>query len=65
MTQTKLRGKKYSGDIYAREYGTDKPFFKMGNLSELSTKSEVETDELTSTGREDFVMPTDINALNF
>lgn len=54
MTQTNLRGRKYSGDIYAREYGTDKPFVKMGNLSELSTKSEVESDELLSTGREDF-----------
>lgn len=51
---TELRGKKYSGDVYARKYNSDEPFFKMGNVSELSTKSEVETDELTSTGRDDY-----------
>lgn len=51
MTQ---RGKKYSGDVYVRKYGTKDAFVKMGNVSELTTSQEVETDELKSTGKYDY-----------
>lgn len=56
MTQPtqSLRGRKYSGDLYARKYGSSDAFEKMGNLTELTTKSETEKDELKSTGRDDY-----------
>ncbi len=55
-------GKKYSGDLYGRPYGTTDGFTKMGNVSELSTKKDVEKDDLLSTGREDFgeALSTDV-----
>lgn len=49
-----MRGKKYSGDLYAKKYGSDDGFVKMGNVSELTTKQEVETKTLKSTGKHDF-----------
>lgn len=48
------RGKKYSGNLYARKWNTLDGFFKIGNVTELSTKKESDTDELTSTGRDDY-----------
>ncbi|MDO4897057.1 MAG: hypothetical protein Q3971_06815 [Moraxella sp.] len=56
MTQQtqSLRGRKYSGDLYARKYGSTDAFEKMGNLTELTTKSETEKEELKSTGRDDY-----------
>ncbi|STZ07219.1 Uncharacterised protein [Moraxella caprae] len=56
MTQQtqSLRGRKYSGDLYARKYGSSDVFEKMGNVTEFTTKSETEKDELKSTGRDDF-----------
>ena len=51
---TQLRGKKYSGVLYARPWGTDKPFVAVGNATEFSSSQEVETSELKSTGRDDF-----------
>lgn len=56
MTQQtqSLRGRKYSGDLYARKYGSTDAFEKMGNVTELTTSQETETDELKSTGREDY-----------
>lgn len=48
------RGKKYSGNLYARKWNTPDGFFKIGNVTELSTKKESDTDELTSTGRDDY-----------
>lgn len=49
-----LHGKKYSGDLYGRPYGTTLAFSNMGNVSELTTSKEMETDELMSTGRDDY-----------
>lgn len=51
---SKLAGKKYSGDLYARAYGSSGSFEKMGNVSGLKTSREVETDTLKSTGKYDF-----------
>ena len=49
-----LHGKKYSGDLYGRPYGTLLAFSNMGNVSELTSTKEMETDELMSTGRDDY-----------
>lgn len=54
MTQQSLRGKKYSGVLYARPWGSDKPFVAVGNATEFTSSQEVETDELKSTGRDDY-----------
>ncbi len=51
---TQLRGKKYSGILYARPWNTDKPFEQLGNVTEFNSSQEVEKDELKSTGREDY-----------
>lgn len=48
------RGKKYSGDIYAKKYGSDDGFTLMGNITELTTKQEVDKDELLGTGRDNY-----------
>lgn len=48
------QGKKYSGDLYGRPYGSTMGFSNMGNVSELTSSKEIESDELTSTGREDY-----------
>lgn len=50
MTQ----GKKYSGDLYGRPYGSTIGFSNMGNVSELTSSKEIESDELKSTGRDDY-----------
>lgn len=52
--QNTLQGRKYAGDLYARKYGSSDTFEKMGNVTEFSTKSETEKNELKSTGRDDF-----------
>ncbi len=49
-----LVGKRFQGDLYARKHGTDDPFRPIGNVKELSTKQEVETDELIGTGLDNF-----------
>ncbi len=48
------RGKKYSGDLYARKWGTDDGFEKIGNATELTTSKESESNQLTSTGRGEY-----------
>lgn len=54
MTQQALQGRKYSGDLYARKWGSEDAFEEMGNVTEFTTKSETDKDELKSTGREDY-----------
>lgn len=49
-----LHGKKYSGDLYGRKYGSNEPLQKLGNVTELKTSSKVKTDTLTSTGKHDY-----------
>lgn len=49
-----LVGKRFQGDLYARKYGTTDAFRPIGNVKELSTKQEVETDELIGTGLDNF-----------
>lgn len=44
------RGKKYSGDLYARKWGSNDGFLKIGNTTELTTTKESENNQLTSTG---------------
>lgn len=48
------QGKKYSGDLYGRPHGSTIGFSNMGNVSELTSSKEIESDELKSTGREDY-----------
>ncbi len=48
------RGKKYSGDLYARKWGTADGFIMVGNVTELSTSKESDSDQLTSTGRGEY-----------
>lgn len=48
------RGKKYSGDLYARKWGTVDGFLMVGNVTELTTSKDSEKDELTSTGRGEY-----------
>ncbi|MDN5619087.1 MAG: hypothetical protein L0G63_01205 [Psychrobacter sp.] len=48
------RGKKYSGDLYARKWGTNDGFLMVGNVTELTTSKESEKDQLTSTGRGEY-----------
>ncbi len=50
----RLRGKKYSGDLLVRKYGSDEGFEKLGNITELSTKKDSDSEELKSTGRNDW-----------
>lgn len=49
-----LRGKKYSGTLYGRKYGTEDVFVKLTNATEITTSVDIETDVLPSTGREDY-----------
>lgn len=49
-----MHGKKYSGDIYVRKFGSDGGFSLMGNITELTTKQEVDKDELLGTGRDNY-----------
>lgn len=64
MTQPtqSLRGRKYSGDLYARKYGSKDGLFKLGNATEFTTKSETEKDELKSTGRDDYGQAIEVEA---
>lgn len=48
------QGKKYSGDLYGRPHGSTIGFSNMGNVSELTSSKEIESDELKSTGRDDY-----------
>lgn len=52
--QTKREGRKYSGDLYARAFGSNGAFEILGNVSGLKTSREVETDSLPSTGKYDY-----------
>lgn len=54
MTTQTLKGRKYSGDLYGRTYGSKDGFVKMGNVSELKTSTKSKTDTLPSTGRDDY-----------
>lgn len=47
-------GKIFSGDIYVRKFGTTDGFELLGNVVELTTKSEVEKNELIGTGRNNY-----------
>lgn len=47
-------GKIFSGDIYVRKFGTTDGFELLGNVVELTTKSEVDKKELTGTGRDNY-----------
>lgn len=49
-----LHGKKYSGDLWGRKYGSNEPFQKLGNITELKISSKATTDTLTSTGKGDY-----------
>lgn len=48
------RGKKYSGDLYARKHGTTDGFLMVGNVTELTTTKDSDSDQLTSTGRGEY-----------
>lgn len=51
---SQLRGKKYSGTLYGRKHGSDDAFLVLSNMTEVTTSVDIETDELPSTGREDY-----------
>lgn len=57
------RGKKYSGDLLGRKWGSDDGFVDLGNVTELTTSKESDTDELTSTGRDDYGEAIEIETL--
>lgn len=54
-----LHGKKYSGDLLGRKYGSNDAFQPLGNVTELKTDAKVKEDTLPSTGREDYGQPID------
>ena len=45
-----LRGRRYSGDLYGRKFGSSDTFQKLGNVSALSFSKDNSSDDLTSTG---------------
>lgn len=49
-----MQGKIYSGDVYVRKAGSTDGFSLLGNVTELSTKSDVDKKELTGTGRNNY-----------
>lgn len=49
-----LRGRKFAGDLWARKYGTNDAWFRLGNVTQLEIERKVETDELQSTGKYDY-----------
>ena len=49
-----FEGRKYSGDLFGRRYGTNDAWEKLGNCSSMTITSETEKDELTSTGKCDY-----------
>lgn len=58
-----LHGKKYSGDLLGRKYGSTDAFQPLGNVTELKTSSKVNTDTLPSTGREDYGQAIEVEAI--
>lgn len=54
MAQNAQHGKKYSGDLLGRRWGSDDAFQDLGNVTELKTSTKVNTDSLPSTGRDDY-----------
>lgn len=51
---TQFEGRKYSGNLYAKKYGTSDPFENLGNCASMTITSETEKDELLSTGKYDY-----------
>ena len=39
-----LRGKKYSGDLYGRKFGSTDPAVKLGNLTSLTFEKSSDTE---------------------
>ena len=56
MAQAKenFTGYRFAGALYGRKYGSDDPWQRLGNVSELSTSTEVDKDELLSTAPADY-----------
>ena len=54
MTTQTHHGRIYSGTLYARVHGTQGGFFEMGNVEELTTKTDVDKKELKSKGKHDY-----------
>ena len=52
--QTVQHGKKYSGDLLGRIWGSNDGFLPLGNLTELKTDTKTKDDTLKSTGRDDY-----------
>lgn len=48
------RGRKFSGDLYGRKFGSTDPMVKLGNLTALSFEKDSDTEELQSTGKYDY-----------
>lgn len=48
------RGRKFSGDIYGRKFGSTDPMIKLGNLTALTFEKDSDTEELQSTGKHDY-----------
>ena len=53
-TSTTFEGRRYSGVLYAKEYGSTGNWQKLGNGASMTITTEIETDELLSTGHEDY-----------
>lgn len=51
---TSFEGRRFSGVLLARKYGTNDPFQELGNCNSMQITSEIERDELLSTGWEDY-----------
>lgn len=49
-----LRGRKFSGDLYGRKYGSDETMQKLGNVTAFSFEKSSDTEELQSTGKLDY-----------
>lgn len=54
VSQTVQHGKKYSGDLLGRIWGSNDGFQPLGNLTELKTNTKTKEDTLKSTGRSDY-----------
>ncbi len=59
----RLRGKKYKGTLYGRKYGTDDPFYKLSNMTEITTSKEGDSNELPSTAKEDYGESIEVEAV--
>lgn len=64
QTAKALRGRKYSGDLYARKHSSSEAFLKMSNVTEFSTKTDTEKDELKSTGRDDYGQAIEVEVMS-